>query len=390
MGYALIASAIAGTMLTGPLAAQPAAAQPSTSVVKAPGDLMTTTTVSANDVWSVGAYPTGGSYMTLAEHWDGRSWKRVDTPNPPNSTTSYLTAVSAVSSRDVWATGVYDQSGSGDQVPFTEHWNGRRWTIVDCPGSRGSDYGVFNGIEAVSKNDVWAVGNATVGALTTFVVHWDGHSWKQVDSPNVEGTNVNQLNHVRAVSPDNVWAVGYSGVLSVHYSTLALHWNGKTWKIVHTPNPPGSPNSDLSDVAAISATNIWASGYTYDDATSRFVTLFEHWDGHAWKRVASPSVANSDGSFILGLGAVSGGGIWAAGWYDTGGGDAPMMEHWNGHRWRLVNTPYVPGTAVSLLESATGSSASDAWAVGTYQVGGQSLALIEHWNGRTWKLVAAR
>ena len=50
-----------------------------------------------------------------------------------------------------------------------------------------------------------------------------------------------ELHGVTAVAADDVWTVGYSVDLDspTIYSTLALHWDGSSWKQV-TKNSPAS------------------------------------------------------------------------------------------------------------------------------------------------------
>jgi len=111
--------------------------------------------------------------------------------------------------------------------------------------------------------------------------------WSKVSSPNA-GTSTNFLNGVAAISSTDVWAVGeYSngnGGL-----TLVEHWNGAHWKVVASPNVNNSLSDSLSGVAAIAANNVWAVG-SYYDASNTQQTLIEHWDGAKWSIVQSPNV----------------------------------------------------------------------------------------------------
>jgi hypothetical protein len=68
--------------------------------------------------------------------------------------------------------------------------------------------------------------------------------------------------------------------------TLTLRWNGHAWLRVPSPSPgPAQGNAAiLNSVAELSASSAWAVG-TCDGATA---ALILHWNGHAWKRVASP------------------------------------------------------------------------------------------------------
>jgi hypothetical protein len=77
-----------------------------------------------------------------------------------------------------------------------------------------------------------------------------------------------QLEAVAALSATNAWAVG----------VVILHWNGRAWKRVPSPN-----SGVLGDVAATSARNAWAIGQI------KFKTLILHWNGIAWKTVTARS-----------------------------------------------------------------------------------------------------
>jgi len=57
-----------------------------------------------------------------------------------------------------------------------------------------------------------------------------------------------------------------------------LRWNGITWKQVPSPSPGTS--AGLSGVAATSALNAWAVGWT--DTTTGTKTLILQWNGKTW------------------------------------------------------------------------------------------------------------
>jgi hypothetical protein len=129
------------------------------------------------------------------------------------------------------------------------------------------------------------------------------------------------LFNVAATSSGNAWAVGeyQSGQVN---RTLIVHWNGKTWRQVPSPNP--SPAGDsLNGVAATSASHVWAVGT--DTHTATWQNVIAHWNGKAWKLVPSPI---GDGS-LFGVTATSAANVWAVG----AGGASATIEHWNGARW---------------------------------------------------------
>jgi hypothetical protein len=83
---------------------------------------------------------------------------------------------------------------------------------------------------------------------------------------------------VAALSARSAWAVGLSGIGAAN-KTLILHWNGRTWKRIRSPNPSG--NSNLTAVTVTSDRSAWAVGSSY--ARGAFTTLILRWNGRSWK-----------------------------------------------------------------------------------------------------------
>jgi hypothetical protein len=217
------------------------------------------------------------------------------------------------------------------------------------------------------------LGVAPAGASAAACAAWTG-----VQPPN-PGTSFNELSGVAVLSPCNAWAVGaYSN--GAAGQTLIVHWNGAAWKQVASPSP--ATGSFLTGVAAISATNIWAVGHYFTGGRPPH-TLIVHWNGAVWKQVASPN-PSSAGNFLTGVAATSARNAWAVGYYLTGFGPRrPVILHWNGAAWRRVKRP-------KYLDAITGvaaTSARNAWAVGVLNADVGSQTLILHWNGTAWRRV---
>src|SRR5207248_6010409 len=106
-----------------------------------------------NDVWAAGS---GGS-STLTEHWDGKSWTRVPSPNP-GAFSNRLTGLAAVSSDDIWAAGMdvpRDPNISMvDSETFILHWDGQGWT--QSPSPSGPNF--IGAMAAASRDSAWAIG----------------------------------------------------------------------------------------------------------------------------------------------------------------------------------------------------------------------------------------
>jgi hypothetical protein len=255
--------------------------------------------------------------------------------------------------------------------------------LVGSPTVGGSD--TLYGIAAVSPDDVWAVGryieNNSENISRALVEHWTGRRWQVAGVPEPTAHNA-YLVAVTAVSASDVWAVGYSD--NARYSdqrTLIEHWDGSAWRVV-----PGSTAGILNAVAAGSAGDVWAVG---DGPRS---TLAEHWDGTHWQRVPSPAPGRF-GDGLTGVSVAGPASVWAVGATATSkhGGTAALTEHWNGTRWSAVK---VPGPGVdSELRAVTSVGANDVWAVGDYDVqtpqGTATLTLTERWDGTRWSIVSS-
>jgi len=269
-------------------------------------DLYAVVALSPNDVWAVGSYQNAKNgyeqpQKTLIEHWDGTRWKVVASPNA-NAFFNSLTGLTALAPDDIWAVGSQG-AVAGTSQTLVEHWDGTRWRIVPSPNG-GSYDNVLEGVTALSADDIWAVGESTngIGGDRTLVEQWNGQQWNIVPSPSI-GTFPNFLRKVSGVAPDDVWTVGgywlYPGDI---LNTLTEHWNGSTWRVVASPNPPGGDNT-LGAVAALASNDVWATGYTAG------VALIQHWDGHQWRLVAN----SGDQGDLTSIAALNAHDIWAAG-----------------------------------------------------------------------------
>ena len=173
---------------------------------------------------------------------------------------------------------------------------------------------------ATSARDAWAVGDTFApNTGSSLILHWNGATWKRVASPNPAGQVTEViLDGVAATSDKDAWAVGEFSMSNGEGRTIALHWNGRAWKTVPSPNP--SFETELSSVAAISAKNAWAVGrYRVGSADQ---TLIVRWNGRAWKRVASPTASGI--SLLTGVAASSASNVWAVGEFRVGN-TAPLQ-----------------------------------------------------------------
>jgi hypothetical protein len=257
----------------------------------------------------------------------------------------------------------------------------------------------------------WSVRALSVFALAAILVGLSGLPERQAaqaapgaaairmnTARNLAGTTFSgNLVSVTATSPTDAWAVGGKCATSQCHTihTLTLHWDGTAWSKVSSPNP--SPGLDtIGGVTATSSTDAWAVGNACpaSDCTVQH-TLILRWNGTAWSHVTSP---NPGGNNVLNAAtATSPTNAWAVGSYCMSGcGTSAEVEktlilHWNGSSWSQVSSPS-PG-AVNFLNGMWATSSNNAWAAGSYCVsvcggpGTKSQALLLHWNGTAWSKV---
>jgi hypothetical protein len=132
---------------------------------------------SANDVWAVGnsiknPYDGVSKSRTLIEHWDGSTWTVVPSPTIGAGNNS-LAAVAARSAHDVWAVGSSEVMKGDIPVLQTlvEHWNGKVWKVVASP-NRGDGDNWFSAVVApAGTRQAFASGTSASGTL---VEHFTG------------------------------------------------------------------------------------------------------------------------------------------------------------------------------------------------------------------------
>lgn len=323
--------------------------------------------------------------VVQAASTSGGTWNVVASPNVTSNNT-ILNGVAAISTSDTWAVG-YDYPSTGGGKTLAEHWNGSAWSIVASP-SPGSNFDDLSSVAAISTKNVWAVGLLVNSSSVeqTLVEHWNGTAWSVIPSPNVASSS-STLFGVSAISASNIWAVGFSFSSGNPQKTLVEHWNGSKWKIVARPSP-GTAGNNLSSVVALNTNNVWAVGST-NNTGGYSQTLIEHWNGSAWSIVSSPNIGTESNN-LTGITAVSKNDLWTVGSYTDAdmGLSETLIEQWNGATWSVVASPN-PGVGMNYLTSVSAVSANKIWAVGSAFSSNSltSQTLIEYWNGSTWSVV---
>jgi alpha-tubulin suppressor-like RCC1 family protein len=350
---------------------------------------------SGTDAWTVGFSGLDNS-QPLAEHFDGRAWKIAQLPLPTGATSGQLNGVDELSPADVWAVGQITATVSGNTLTTTlaEHFNGSTWAIVPTPNpaTNANSTDELDAIGGTGPDDLWAAGsvfNFSAQTITLLFEHYNGTTWKVVAGPApAKAGEFPSLDAVTAISPTDVWAVGQTqteGGGGGIDDTLAVAWNGKSWQVVPSPcltgdgtviSPPArctiNQQNHLTGVAALSAGNVWASGYL--DGSDGRIPYVLHWNGTAWSLTKTPTLGGTE---LFGIAALSADDIWVAGSdFGVTGLGFSVAEQFDGTSWSVVPILH-PGQSAGVpddtLSAITGVAPHTLFTVGALQLPDQGF-----------------
>ena len=280
-----------------------------------------------------------GTDVTLAEAWDGRTWRVQPTPNPPGTAQSILSGVSCTSKRSCVAVGNTFDPHAGTAVTLAERWDGRRWIVLPTPNPNGSVQSELSAVSCASMRSCVAVGNTQPSKPPTVPLAevWDGRTWAVTPVPNLANVDTSVLSGVSCTSGRSCVAVGESSPNFVTV-TLAEMWNGRAWTIQPTPNESATITNRLLSVSCSARRACIAVGSTenFDGSHS---PLAEVWDGTTWalQTIRGPLVHTTE---LLSVSCVSRRSCVAVGYFVPLGGSIalPFAEVWDGTVWGVEPT----------------------------------------------------
>lgn len=360
-----------------------------TAVTPFDAQVLDVTAASADSAWMVG-YQLDGDDVFL-DHWDGTSWQNQ--AHPPASSSAAFIGVSASSASDVWAVGSHyvGPKGGRDTWTYVQHFDGSAWSRVKAANpSVNND--VLSAVAARTTTDAWAVGFQSATASSPafpLLEHWDGDRWRATASPALGQGCYGGLTGVSAITADDAWAVGAKSCGDVT-TTVVEHWNGSKWSIVRSPNPGGKHFNLLNKVTAVSSDDVWAVG-AYGNGGPATHPLMLHWDGHSWTVVQVPSGTGAHcatpGASLIGVGT-DGSDVWAVGGRFCGQRVNTLVLRWTGSSWKVSPSPGLHQSTPPFeeLESVAVVNGRAAFAVGNADTGSGSIGFAQRWDGHTWSL----
>jgi hypothetical protein len=226
--------------------------------------------------------------VTLAESWNGTAWKLVSTPPPAAPGDTSLSSVSCTAPASCMAAGYYRSTPKSIPLTLAETWNGTTWRMLTTPTPNSS--ATLSGVACTAASACLAVGghlhkgpnllNATLSE------QWNGHTWQVRSSPNPSAANFAGFDAVSCTGPAACMATGFAlGEEGESGITLAESWNGTTWSLLKAPSP-GSSSDELLGVSCTSQSSCLAVG-GFQGAGNEF-TLAEAWNGTHWMVTKTP------------------------------------------------------------------------------------------------------
>ncbi len=343
-----------------------------------------------SSVFCVSAVLTeGATAVPSVQQWDGSTWHTVALPAPAGGAEGELEAVSCTSVS--FCVGVGVQSVNSEDLPITYAWNGTAWSVTTSP-TLPSSYteAILTGVSCTAPTWCMATGyaaNTSTGSADTFAEEWNGTSWTVVSMPSIPNGTESLFSAVSCTGPANCMAVGAdvvtgggldvpnqetlpgagpSGLLgfndpvanahAVTHSTsphvpatthvLAEQWNGTTWTVTTTVDPPGVTDPEFFGVSCAGAGFCMATGYNEDSSSEQ--GFAQEWSGGSWSQSALPATPSSSRDALLEVSCVSPTSCTSVGTtFTSTSNEVILTASWNGSTWTLgtVPTPSDPEAA---------------------------------------------
>ena len=320
------------------------------------------------------------------------AWKVESPPNQNKTGTGIneLSAVSCTSDRACTAVGSHAASLSSPGFSLAERWNGTSWRIQTTALPKGAEASSLAGVSCTAATACTAVGEAfekSTKRSVNLAEVWNGATWRVQSVPTTRGSTDATLSAVACTSASVCTAVGFSDLTAGRVLAVAERWNGKAWRLQALPK---AATTQLQAVACSSTRECFAVGDVTGTGNAR--PFVEAWNGTTWHVQAIPLPAASGGGILSAVSCTSSRACTATGANFSASGPT-LAERWDGTRWRVQSTPAPANSDVSHqevdLNSVSCSSSSICTASGEYAPAGHSAYFLEAWNGRSWRLVTA-
>lgn len=316
----------------------------------------------------------GNGAVGFAERWNGTSWKLQAVPSPAGAAMVAPKAVSCASAGFCEAVGSY-LNGSNGLQSLAEKWNGTTWRLQSSPNLAGSVPTQLDGVSCMSARFCQAVDFYGAMAET-----WNGTSWVARALPYPTGVTSVDLDAVSCTSTTFCEAVGTYPTSAGAQKIYAAVWTGKAWRLQSAPTPD-APDPVLDAVSCVSAAFCEAVGYheVYVSGVDTFRATAEVWNGTTWRLQHATSRGGTALTILAGVSCASASACEAGGYLPA------WIEAWDGGSWQTQRAVVPRAATPNVLLGASCVSAQFCVAVGSSAGAVPSPALAEMWDGAAWK-----
>jgi hypothetical protein len=268
-----------------------------------------------HDAWVFGGTNPGEASSPLAEHWNGKNWRRAALPGGLGS---FISGASASGPANIWAVSAFGG--------YVLRWNGVRWSVARrwSPGAQATC------VTAISPTDVWLFGAPSHGLPGAGTWHFNGRTWTRMTGPNTA------IYRASAVSAHDIWAISAGP-----RGGSVEHWNGRAWRQIRTG--PALAGTQLDDVLATGQHSVWVTGISPASAEDGHVVA-AHWDGRRWHRHEAPGLV-----IPRRIAADGRGGIWITAMSLGSQTESRLLHLLKSGRWTETVVAHGLGNAISDL-----------------------------------------
>jgi hypothetical protein len=229
--------------------------------------------ITDSDVWAVGGeQDANGLWHTLAEHWDGSKWSVVNAVDAGVNGNQFY-AVKALATTDVYVVGQQAGAGFPNQA-LIEHWDGKSWIVVSSPNDASASALPLGVTATASSLTVVGQQETDMAPYTTYVAAGPPKSLSIQATPNA-GAGENDLFAVATAADRSTWAVGWDiDPATDNHDPLVLQGINGVWSLVPSPSFAAGSDSGFAAITAIPGGGLWAVGVT-TTAKSNYSTLIE-------------------------------------------------------------------------------------------------------------------
>jgi hypothetical protein len=282
-----------------------------------------------------------GHWHTLAELWNGISWSALPTLDVLRN--NGFSAISCPSARTCMAVGSSRASDSLYTATLAEEWDGATWKVLATPDPGVPvEFNVLSGISCIRPGWCMAVGYMSGGGHAVYAnalaMVWNGTSWRQVPAPNPGGNmeldSVSCTRTVRCVAAGQYVHGGnpFGPVAGQTIRPAAQVWNGKTWIVRKPPRLAKGQTGLLYGVSCAAGSRCMAVG-EYITTAGAVRELADAWNGRAWSSVRITSLS-SPFSDLFGIDCTGPARCLAVGEVTAG---RTLTARWNGSSWHSQN-----------------------------------------------------